>query len=151
MADRSVEIVMLVEDNPSHARLITRALERSTRVGRVIHLSDGEMALDYFFRRGAFANDEEVVTPSVILLDLRLPKVDGLEVLRQLKEDESTRRIPVVVLTTSSSPDDVDAAYDDHVNSYLVKPPAFQDLVELMEQVRTYWAVLNERSGGGRS
>lgn len=143
----SLETVVLVEDNPSHARLITRALEQSTQVDRVIHLSDGEMALDYFFRRGPFENEETVV-PSVVLLDLRLPKLDGLEVLRQLKANEATRRIPVVVLTTSGSREDLDAAYDGFVNSYLVKPPAFQDLVELMGEVRTYWAVLNKQPGG---
>ena len=102
-------------------------------------MADGEAALDYLFRRGQYADPEQSPRPHVILLDLRLPKIDGLEVLEQIKKAEELRRIPVVILTTSKEEADVARAYDHYVNSYLVKPVDFTEFTKLMETLGCYW------------
>ncbi len=134
-------IILLVEDNPDHAELIRRSLTESRVVITIYHVSDGEAALNYLFRREntAFANPQQSPRPHVILLDLRLPKVDGLEVLKKIKADEELRRIPVVVLTTSEADKDLTRAYDNYANSYLVKPIDFHKFIQLMETLGFYW------------
>ena len=132
-------LVMLVEDNADHAELVMRTLAEHRVANRIRHLLDGQAALDYLFNRGAYADPIENPRPHVILLDLRLPRVDGLEVLKRIKETEELRHIPVVVLTTSEADRDVTRAYDHHVNSYLVKPVGYEEFSEMMEDLGFYW------------
>ncbi|WP_372682102.1 response regulator [Desulfosarcina sp.] len=136
-------VVMLVEDNPAHAEIIIRLLKENRITVQIRHVSDGEAALDYLFRRGAYADRFTYPEPHLILLDLRLPKVDGLEVLRQIKASERLRLLPVVVLSSSAAHGDIAAAYRQHVNSYLVKPVDYNQFVVLMENLVSYWLTLN--------
>ena len=131
--------ILLIEDNAAHAELIRRALVGHCETPEIRHLSDGEQALDYLFHRGEYAELPCPPTPHLILLDLRLPKLSGLEVLAELKGSDRTRHVPVVVLTTSSADQDVDRAYRAHANSYLVKPVDFGRLNELMAEVGRFW------------
>jgi CheY-like chemotaxis protein len=136
--------ILLVEDNADHAELIKRSFEEH-RVGNdLIHLSDGEQALDFLHRRGAFEEPAKSPRPDVILLDLRLPRVDGLDVLRDIKSDNSLRKIPVVVLTTSDTETDIARAYDLHANAYLVKPVGFTKFLDLMRDMGFFWLVWNK-------
>lgn len=132
-------LVMLVEDNVDHAELVRRTLAEHRVVNQIKHLTDGQSALDYLFRRGEYADEASSPRPHVILLDLRLPRVDGLEVLKAIKESEDLRPIPVVVLTTSEAERDVLRAYNSHVNSYLVKPVGYAEFAKLMEDFGFYW------------
>jgi CheY-like chemotaxis protein len=137
-------VILLVEDDPAHAEIVRRNLA-GFRVGnRLMHVDDGQKALDYLYRRGEFAEPQSAPRPGLILLDLRLPKVDGLEVLETVKGDPDLCRIPVVILTTSAAEADMLKAYKHHANSYLVKPVAFQDFAEIMKIVGYYWLVWNE-------
>ena len=124
-------LVMLVEDNADHAELVIRTMESHHIPTKIQHLTDGESALDYLLRRNEYSDPETSPRPHMILLDLRLPRVDGLEVLRIIKEEEELRSIPVVILTTSEAEKDVMHAYENYVNSYLVKPVGFEDFSNL--------------------
>lgn len=135
---------MLVEDDRGHAKLIQRNLESLRIANRLIHVVDGQAALDYLYRRAEFSSPELSPRPGVILLDLRLPKVDGLRVLETIKSDPDLSRIPVVVLTTSGAEADVAKAYEKHASSYLVKPVDFAKFKELMESFGYYWLVWNK-------
>ncbi len=146
-------VILLVEDNPDHAELIVRSFEEHRVANKIFHVSDGEAALDYLFQRGVFADSHSSPRPHVILLDLRLPKIDGLEVLKEIKASRELRRIPVVALTTSESERDMTGAYNRHVNSYLVKPVDFVKFGKLMDDLGFYWLAWNrkpvcETSGG---
>ncbi len=132
-------LVMLVEDNVDHAELVMRTLSEHRVPNRIFHFMDGQTALDYLFQRGEYSDPEKNPRPHVILLDLRLPRVDGLEVLQTLKETEELRKIPVVVLTTSEAEKDVARAYNHHVNSYLVKPVGYEEFAHLMNDLGVYW------------
>ena len=132
-------LVMLIEDNIDHAELVVRALEDHILTNKVRHFQDGRSALDYLFRRGEFSEATEMQRPHIILLDLRLPRLDGIDVLRTIKEDSELKRIPVVVLTTSEAEKDVAKAYYNHANSYLVKPVGFDDFKKLMDDLGFYW------------
>ncbi len=132
-------LVMLVEDNADHAELVMRTLSEHRVANRIRHFMDGQSALDYLFHRGPYGDVAENPYPHVILLDLRLPRVDGLEVLKKIKEADDLKHIPVVVLTTSEADRDVTRAYDQHVNSYLVKPVGYEEFSELMEDLGFYW------------
>ena len=136
-------LVMLVEDNVDHAELVIRTLEEHKIANRVKHFLDGQSALDYLFRRGEFENAADIALPHVILLDLRLPRVDGIDVLRAIKEDDNLKSIPVVVLTTSEAEKDVAKAYYNHANSYLVKPVGFDEFKNLMDDIGFYWLSWN--------
>lgn len=136
-------LVMLVEDNVDHAELVIRTLEEHRIANRVRHFLDGQSALDYLFQRGEYQNRNEYVRPHVILLDLRLPRVDGIDVLKTIKEDENLKTIPVVVLTTSEAEKDVAKAYYNHANSYLVKPVGFDEFKRLMDDLGFYWLSWN--------
>lgn len=136
-------IILLVEDNPDHTELILRNLKEHRIVNSVYHVADGEEALDYMFRRGEYANPRDSPRPHLILLDLRLPKVDGIEVLRQVKLDEELKCIPVVILTSSDADGDITEAYAQHVNSYLVKPVGYDKFRQLMDDLGFYWLVWN--------
>ncbi|MEW6218094.1 MAG: response regulator [Thermodesulfobacteriota bacterium] len=131
--------ILFVEDNPAHAELVIRSFEDQRVANTIHHVADGEAALDYLLRRGAYAAPADSPRPHVILLDLRLPKVDGLEVLKQIRLSAELRTLPVVVLTTSASEADAAKAYDYHANSYLVKPLDFAKFSELMEDLGFYW------------
>ena len=136
-------VILLIEDNPAHAELIRRNFETHRIANRLIHVTDGEAALDYLFRRGAYADSTRSPRPHLILLDLRLPKIDGLEVLKEIKTSQELRSIPVVILTTSEAEQDVACAYQHYVNSYLVKPVDFHQFTELMEELGVYWLAWN--------
>ena len=138
-----VRNVVLVEDDPNDAELTLEALAESRLANEVVHLKDGAEALDYLERRGAFA-DRPAGTPAVILLDLKMPKVDGLEVLRRIKSDERHRTIPVVVLTSSREERDLVDSYRLGVNAYVVKPVGFQAFLDAVRELGAFWAVVNE-------
>ncbi len=135
--------VLLVEDSPRDAELILDVFNANQVANKLVHVRDGANALDYLFRRAEFAGrvDEQ---PAVILLDLKLPKVDGLEVLRQIKGDPALKIIPVVMMTSSRQEQDLVQSYQLGVNAYVVKPLKFQDFVEAVKQVGRFWAVLNQ-------
>ena len=132
-------LVMLVEDNADHAELVIRTMEDHRIANKILHFTDGQSALDYLLRRGEYEKPESSPRPHMILLDLRLPRVDGLEVLNMIKQREDTKSIPVVILTTSEAERDVARAYDNHVNSYLVKPVGFEEFSKLMNDLGFYW------------
>jgi CheY-like chemotaxis protein len=140
-------LVMLVEDNADHAELVIRTMEEHRITSKIKHFSDGQTALDYLFRRGEYQDPNSAPRPNIILLDLRLPRVDGLEVLRNIKEDGTLRNIPVIILTTSEAEKDVVRAYDHHANSYLVKPVGFDEFSKLMNDLGFYWLGWNTHPG----
>lgn len=131
--------ILLVEDNMAHAELIMRSLSEHRIASRIFHVRDGEAALYYLFRQGPYADPLTSPRPHVVLLDLRLPRVDGLEVLQEVKNAERLRAIPVVILTTSEAERDVTMAYAQHANSYLVKPIEFAKFTQLMDDLGFYW------------
>ena len=136
--------ILLVEDNPSDAELTLRALKKHNLANNVIHVSDGEEALDFIFARGAFSHREVENGPKVVILDLKLPKVDGLEVLRTMKADPRTKVIPVVVLTSSTVEKDIVESYRLGVNSYIVKPVDFDKFIAAVNDLGMYWLLLNQ-------
>jgi CheY-like chemotaxis protein len=136
--------ILLVEDSPRDAELILDALEGSQLANEVFHVRDGAEALDYLYRRGAFAERTEEGQPALILLDLKLPKVDGLEVLRQIKGDHELKLVPVVMMTSSREERDVLQSYQLGVNAYVVKPLKFSDFVQAVKEVGAFWGIVNE-------
>jgi CheY-like chemotaxis protein len=139
--------ILLVEDDPKDVELTLTALEEYHLANEVVITRDGEQALDYLYRRGGFAarsNDN----PAVLLLDLKLPKVDGLEVLQQIKSDQNLRMIPVVVLTSSHEEKDMVASYRLGVNAYVVKPVNFHEFVNAIKELGIFWAIVNEPPPG---
>jgi CheY-like chemotaxis protein len=140
---RSLKPILLVEDNLNDVELVLDALKKNKLVNKVISARHGGEALDYLFRRGAFAGREDE-DPIFILLDLKMPKVDGLEVLRQIKVDPRLQLIPVVMLTSSSEESDLVKSYRLGVNSYVVKPVDFTRFVEVIRQLGLFWALINE-------
>ncbi|MBI3160385.1 MAG: response regulator [Chloroflexi bacterium] len=140
---KAVEI-LLVEDNPSDEELTLHALRKYNLVNEIQVVRDGAEALDFLFCRGAYVGRTREDGPRMILLDLKLPKIDGMEVLRQIKADEGLRRIPVVVLTSSNHETDIVETYDLGANSYIVKPVGFDRFTETVRQLGMYWLLLNE-------
>ena len=136
--------IVLIEDNPADAELTMHALRRNKVANRVQLLHDGEEALEYLFREGQFAARPASAPPKLILLDLKLPKLDGLDVLRRLKSDERTRKIPVVILTCSNEEVDMVKSYELGVNSYIRKPVEFREFLEMVKEVGLYWLVVNQ-------
>ena len=136
--------ILLVEDNPSDIGLTRRALEKSRISNDLVVVEDGQEALDYLFGTDPLTGQNVNELPALILLDLKLPKVDGLEVLRQIRADERTHRQPVVILTTSSEEDDVAQSYDMGANSFIRKPVDFNQFAEAVQHLGLYWLVLNE-------
>ena len=136
-------VILLVEDNDDHAEIVLSSLEERRVANRFYRVADGEAALDFLLRRGVYEDPADSPRPNLILLDLRLPKLDGLDVLRQIKESEALCRIPVVILTTSAAERDVAKAYRYHANSYLVKPVDFDRFLNLMEGLGFYWLAWN--------
>lgn len=143
----SLKRILLVDDSQRDTELALAALENHNLANEVVALRDGAEALDYLYRRGEFAARAHG-DPAVILLDLKMPKVDGIEVLRQVKSDPALRLIPVVVMTSSREEQDLLNSYELGVNAYVVKPVKFQSFVEAVEQVGAFWAVINEPPPG---
>jgi CheY-like chemotaxis protein len=131
--------IMLVEDNSDHAELVIRTLQNHHIPNRIRHFTDGQVALDYLLRRGEYRNPDSSPRPHLVLLDLRLPRVDGLEVLKAIKQNDEIKSIPVIILTTSEAEKDVARAYHNHANSYLVKPVGYEDFSKLMNDLGYYW------------
>jgi CheY-like chemotaxis protein len=138
------KIILMVEDNPDDVDLTLIAFKNSHLANEIVVARDGVEALDYVFARGAHAGRDSRQVPAVVLLDLKLPRVDGLEVLRELRAAERTRHVPVVVLTSSSEQEDVVRSYDLGANSYVRKPVDFGQFLEATKQLGLYWLVLNE-------
>ena len=136
--------VLLVEDNPNDVELTLRALRKHNLANQVMRVADGAEALDFIFARGAFTHREVEKGPKLIILDLKLPKVDGLEVLQQLKSDPRTKIIPVVVLTSSQEEQDLLKSYYLGANSYIVKPVDFEKFVAAVRDLGLYWLLLNQ-------
>ena len=136
--------VLLVEDNPSDAELTVRALKKRNLANRLFHVKDGAEAIDFLFAQGGFAGRRVESGPKVVLLDLKLPKVDGIEVLRRIKSDDRTKVIPVVVMTSSREDRDLVDCYNLGVNGYVVKPVEFEDFARAVSELGCYWLLLNE-------
>lgn len=143
MNDNKVEI-LLVEDNPHDAELTIRTLRKANLANQLIHLHDGAEALDFLFAKGMYADRNIGNRPKVILLDIKMPKVDGIEVLRQLKLNEATRTIPVVIMTSSNEEQDIITSYDLGVNSYVVKPVDFEGFAKAVSELGFYWLITNQ-------
>lgn len=141
--------ILLVEDNPTDAELATRALRKNNLANNLVWVKDGAEALDFLFARGEYAG-RSGCTPRVVLLDLRLPKVDGLEVLRTVKSDTRTREIPVVVLTSSKEDRDIAESYQLGANSYISKPVEFDAFAKTVSELGMYWLLVNNPPVSGR-
>jgi CheY-like chemotaxis protein len=136
--------VLLVEDNPDDVELAMRAFRKNNLMNKIVVAHDGAEALDYLFATGDYAERDPNLLPQLMLLDLKLPKVDGLEVLRRIRADERTKLIPVVILTSSKEEQDLVQSYTLHANSYIRKPVDFDQFIEAVRQLGLYWLVLNE-------
>jgi len=138
------KVILLVEDNPSDIGLTQRALAKSHIANEMIVVEDGQQALDYLFGGGEYKDRDLNDLPALILLDLKLPRISGLDVLRLVRANERTSRVPVVILTTSQEQLDIAQSYDLHANSYIRKPVDFSQFVEAIQHMGLYWLVLNE-------
>ncbi|MBU1053115.1 MAG: response regulator [Proteobacteria bacterium] len=136
--------ILLVEDEKAHAELTKRAIRKAGNVNRIIVAVDGEEALDYLYNRGKYADKVNNPTVGLILLDIKLPGIDGIEVLKQIKEDPKLKKIPVIMLTTSGREEDIGNSYDHYANSYLTKPVGFKEFEEKIMQLNSYWLLINE-------
>ena len=135
--------ILLVEDNPADAEMTLRALRRNNLANKVHWVKDGEQALEFMFRGGEYAGRDPNAAPKLILLDIKMPKVDGIEVLRRLKANDETRAVPVVVMTSSNEERDVLESYRLGVNSYIVKPVQFEVFLETVAKIGLYWVITN--------
>lgn len=144
MDSKTVVEILLVEDNPNDAELAIRALKKNKIANNVEHVIDGEVALDFLFARNEYSERNMNNVPRLILLDLKLPKIDGLEVLREIKGNPITKVIPVVVLTSSKEEKDLIESYNLGVNSYIVKPVDFDKFIEAVRDLGMYWLILNQ-------
>lgn len=136
--------ILLVEDNPAHAEIVIRSFEAYDMSNNIYHVEDGQEALDYLYNEGSYHSPNGTKMPDLIILDLRLPKVDGIEVLRRIKSDAKFKTIPVIILTTSESDKDIAKAYTNYVNSYLVKPIDLEKFGKLIESFGYYWFSWNK-------
>jgi two-component system, response regulator len=143
MESREVE-VLLVEDNMHDAELTIRSLKKINLANKLHHVKDGAEALDFLFAKGDYANRKTAVNPKVVLLDIKMPRVDGIEVLRQIKANPATKTIPVVIMTSSKEEQDVFKSYNLGVNSYVVKPVDFHDFANAVCELGMYWLIVNQ-------
>lgn len=141
-------VILLAEDDDAHAAIVARIFADFRVANRMFRVADGEAALDYLYQRNAYGDPASSPRPGIILLDLRMPKIDGLEVLKAIKTDPGLKTIPVVVLTTSKGEQDIAEAYEHHANSYLVKPVDFAKFTRLLENFGSYWLACNEYPQG---
>ena len=141
--------ILLVEDNADDAEMTIRALKKLHLANNLVHVEDGQEALDFLFGTGKYAERETANIPKVVLLDIKMPKVDGIEVLKQIKTHPSTRKIPVVIMTSSSEEKDMIASYDFNANSYVVKPVHFENFARAVSELGLYWLVVNRTPGRG--
>ncbi len=146
---KQAPVILLVEDNPDDVELTRVALEETRVTNRLIVVNDGEQALDWLWCTGRHADRDPCLLPSLVLLDLKLPKVSGLEVLERLRGDPSTRRLPIVILTSSKEEKDVVRGYDQGANSYIQKPVDYSQFLEAIQQLGIYWMILNEPPPAG--
>jgi two-component system response regulator len=143
MNDENIVDILLVEDNPRDAEMTIRVLKKHGLANRLIHVEDGVQAMDFLFGRGAYQGRQGAASPKVVFLDLKLPKVNGLEVLRAVRADDRTRAIPVVMVTSSAEDPDIKAAYELGANSYVIKPVEFESFMDTMSTLGFYWLVVN--------
>lgn len=136
--------ILLVEDNAGDAEMTIRALRKNNLANNLMHVKDGAQALDFIFAQGEYANRAHKNLPKIVVLDLKMPKVNGIEVLRRIKADERTRRMPVVVLTSSKEDPDVEECYRLGVNSYVVKPVEFDEFFKAVSDLGLYWMIVNQ-------
>lgn len=136
--------ILLVEDNEDDAALIMRSLKKHNLTNQLVHVNDGAKALDFLFARGPYKGREINDVPKVVLLDLKMPKVDGLQVLREIRADERTRLIPIIIMTSSKEEKDIITSYKLGVNSYIVKPVEFENFAKAVAEVGLYWLMLNQ-------
>ena len=139
--------ILLIEDNPEEAELAIRSLRKYNLANKLLHIDDGAEALDFIFSKGKYDGNKNPRQPKLILLDLKLPKVDGLEILRQIKSNEQTKVIPVVVLTSSKEETDIIESYRLGVNSYIVKPVNFDSFTKAVSELGLYWVIHNQSPG----
>ena len=144
MSNKAKKSILLVEDNPGHAELVIRAIEGNEACSQIYHVLDGSSALNFLEHKGNFNDGNKYPRPDMVLLDLRLPKINGLDVLKYIKSTEAYHYIPVIVLTTSDAEKDIAQAYDYHANSYLVKPMDFEKFKFMMDQICNYWLCMNQ-------
>jgi len=147
MNNSEIVDILLVEDNPSDAEMTIRTLRKQKIFNSIVVIEDGAAALDFIFGRGAYTGRDVSQTPRVILLDLKLPKLNGLEVLRAIKSNELTRLVPVVIVTSSHEDPDIKAAYELGVNSYVVKPVSSDAFIYTMSNLGLYWLLVNQKPG----
>ncbi len=136
--------ILIVEDNPSDAEMALRAFKKNNLTNNILVAEDGEEALEYIFSTGKYADKDKIAQPKIILLDLKLPKISGLEVLKEIKTNPETKMIPVIVLTSSKEEKDIVESYQLGVNSYIVKPVEFDKFVEAVRELGFYWLLLNQ-------
>ena len=135
--------ILLIEDEEAHAQLTKRAIRKAGNANRIDIVYDGEEALDYLFNGGNYADKSKYPCPGMILLDIKLPGIDGIEVLQKIKQHPNRKKIPVIMLTTSEREEDIARSYDYHANSYLTKPVGFKEFEEKIGQIDFYWMILN--------
>lgn len=136
--------ILLIEDNMNDAELTIRALKKNNLANKLVHLKDGVEAIDFIFAEGSYSGRKVENVPKVILLDLKMPRVNGIEVLKKIKTDERTKKIPVVILTSSKEDPDIQECYRLGVNSYVVKPVQFEQFVKSVSELGLYWMILNQ-------
>lgn len=136
--------ILIVEDEPAHAELTQRAIRKAGNANRIHIVTDGEKAFDYLYNRGKYEDKVKYPVPGLILLDIKLPGMDGVEVLKQIKEDPKLKLIPVIMLTTSEREEDIVRSYEHYANSYLTKPVGFKEFEEKIMQIDFYWMILNK-------
>jgi two-component system response regulator len=145
MTANTMRTILLVEDNPDDAELTMRAFAKAKIANQIVHVTDGQEALDYLFSTGAHADRDPEAAPTMVLLDLNLPRLNGLDVLKAMRADPRTRRVPVVMLTSSNEERDLIASYDLGANSFVRKPVDFAQFLEAAQQLGMYWLVLNQQ------
>jgi CheY-like chemotaxis protein len=137
--------ILLIEDEEAHAELTKRAIRKAGNANRIDVLTNGEEAIDYIFNRGKYTNKKKYPMPGLIMLDIKLPGIDGIEVLRQIKASPVLKKIPVIMLTTSDREEDISRSYNNYANSYLTKPVGYKEFEERIMQVDSYWMLINKK------